>query len=205
MHVFDIYNNEIAYYTTPKCGSRTILAWAALIKESNLLNEHPEWFEESRVGVEYKEIRKRVKKLELPTHNQKIRFCVVRDPVDRFVSGFTNRILFHRKPNVSITIEEFIANIDTLLKDELFKDAKMHFTTQTHYIGKNPNLFTHIFNIKELTKVKELFENYLNITLPDLHLQKNGRLQKPQLTEQQIQWIKNRYRIDYQIYGQWLK
>lgn len=200
-----MYNNEIAYYTTPKCGSRTILAWAALIKEPDLIHKHPEWFEESRQGIEYRDIRIRVKKYENPTHDQKIRFCIIRDPVEKFVSAFTNRILFHRKPQVDITITDFINNFDNLLKQKLYKDAEIHFTTQVHYIGKTPNIYTHIFDIKELDKLKTLLQNTTGTVLPDLHLQKSGNIEKPKLTEEQVQWVKNKYRIDYEVYGMWLK
>ena len=203
MHVFDIYNNEIAYYKTPKCGTRTILGWAALLKEPNLIIEYPEWFQESRQGIEYKDIRQRIKKYTELTHNQKIRFCVVRDPVERFVSAFTNRILFHKKPQVDLTIEQFIREFDRLLIQRVFADARIHFTTQVNYIGRNPSLYTHIFNLKELYKLKELLENYTGIKLPNLHLQKSENTQKPVLNTQQIDWIKNRYKIDYEIYGKW--
>ena len=205
MHVFDVYNNEIAYYTTPKCGSRTILAWVALIKEPDLIHKYPSWFEESRQSIEYKDIRQRVKKYELLKHDQKIRFCVIRDPVERFLSAFTNRILFHKKPNVDITITDFIDNFDNLMQQKIYKDAQIHFTTQAHYIGKDPNLYTHIIDIKELNKLKILLENHTNTKLPDLHLQKSGLIQKPILTEDQVQWIKNKYSIDYEVYGKWLK
>lgn len=203
MHVFDIYNNEIAYYKTPKCGSRTILAWAALIKEPNLILEHPEWFAESRRAIEYKEIRQRVNRYKNITHNQKIKFCIVRDPVERFISAFTNRILFHQKPQIHITITDFIKNIDTLLELTSFKDAKIHFATQVQHIGSNPNVYTHIFDIKKLNEVKSLLENHIDISLPDLHLQKSGNIIRPTLTEEQKNVIKNRYKIDYEIYGGW--
>lgn len=203
MHVFDVYNNEIAYYKTPKCGSRTILAWAALIKEPNLILEHPEWFAESRRAIEYKEIRQRVNRYKNITHNQKIKFCIVRDPVERFISAFTNRILFHQKPRIHITITDFIKNIDTLLELTSFKDAKIHFTTQVQYIGSNPSVYTHIFDIKKLNEVKCLLENHTDISLPDLHLQKSGNIIRPTLTEEQKNVIKNRYKIDYEIYGGW--
>ena len=205
MHVFDIYNNEIAYYTTPKCGSRTILAWAALLKEPDLIQKHPEWFQESRQGIEYRDIRIRVKKYDYPTHNQKTRFCIIRDPVEKFLSAFTNRILFHKKPNVNITITDFIDNFDNLIQQKIYKDAEIHFTTQVHYIGKNPDLYTHIFDIKNLNQVKSLLETHTNTKLPDLHLQKSGLIHKPILTEDQVLWIKNKYSIDYEVYGKWLK
>ena len=203
VHVFDIYNNEIAYYKTPKCGTRTILGWAALLKEPNLIIEHPEWFQESRQSVEYKDIRQKIKKYTVLTHNQKIRFCIVRNPVERFVSAFTNRILFHKKPPVDLTIGEFINNFDFLLNQKSFTDTRLHFTTQVSYIGNNPNLYTHIFNIKKLYKVKELLETYTSINLPSLHLQKSGNVIKPVLNKQQIEWVKNKYKIDYEIYERW--
>jgi len=203
-NVFDLYNNEIAYYKTPKCGSRTILGWAALIKDPNLITENPDWFSISRKNIEYPEIRKKVIKYELLTHDQKIRFCIVRDPVDRFISTFTNRILYHKKPNIDITITDFIKNYDSLIERLEFRDAKFHFITQTHRIGTNPSLYTHIFNIKELYKVKELLEINTKIKLPNLHLNQNGDINKPILTTDEIEWIKDRYHVDYEIYGKWL-
>ena len=210
MHVFDIYNNEIAYYKTPKCGSRTILGWAALLKEPNLITEHPEWFQESRQKIEYTEIRSNLTAYtESLTHNQKIRFCIVRDPVERFISAFTNRILFHKKPEINVSIDEFIDNFDNILSQENFKKGNfyknlaIHFTTQVYYIGAKPELYTHIFNIKELYKVKDLLETHTGIKLPNLHLQKSGNIKKPLLNDKQTEWIKNKYKIDYEIYEKW--
>jgi hypothetical protein len=205
MYVFDIYKNQIAYYKTPKCATRTILGWAAIIKDPNILEDHPEWFDESRRKIEYRDIRLRIEKYESLSHDQKIRFCVVRDPVERFISAFTNRILFHKKPNVDISITEFIDNMDELLEQKLYADAKLHFTTQTKYIGEDPSLYTHIFDISELENLKSLLESHTGIVLPDLHLQKSGSVQKPCLTEQQIKHIKKRYSEDYEIYGKWMK
>lgn len=205
MHVFDIYNNEIAYYKTPKCGSRTILAWAALIKEPNLIRDYPTWFEESRQYIEYWEIRKKINDYNIPTHDQKIRFCVVRDPVDRFISSFTNRILFHKKPYTDLSIAEFINNYERLINSKPYIDAKIHFDPQVSHLGKNKKLFTHIYNVKDMHKVKSLLEEYTKVRLPDLYLQKSKNVVKPTLTEKQIKWVKELYKIDYEIYGEWLK
>ena len=204
MHVFDIYNNEIAYYKTPKCGSRTILAWAALIKEPGLIKDHPDWFEENRQFKEYPEIRKKIKDYNEPTHDQKIRFCVVRDPVERFISAFTNRILFHKKPKVDITIAEFIEKFDILINTKLYVDAKLHFVPQVEWLGYDVDLYTHIYNIKNMCMVKNLLETYTGVKLPDLHIQKSKEIKPSVLTENQIAWVKELYRVDYNTYEKWL-
>jgi hypothetical protein len=104
---------------------------------------------------------------------------------------------------VDLTIEQFIRDFDKLLIQKLFADARIHFTTQVNYIGRNSDLYTHIFNLNELYKLKELIESYTGIKLPNLHLQKSGDIQKPVLNTQQTDWIKNKYKIDYEIYGKW--
>ena len=205
MHVFDIYHNEIAYYKTPKCGTRTLLGWAALLKEPNLHNEHPEWFIESRRKIEYPELRAKIKKIKNPTHDQKIRFCIVRDPLERFVSAYTNRILFHQKPISNISISDFISNIDNILEQEEYKDAKIHFTTQTQYIGEDTSIYTHIFDMSEMNRIKNILQDHTNIYLLDLHLQKSGNIVKPTLTNEEKSILKKRYHIDYEIYGKYMK
>ena len=205
MHVFDIYHNEIAYYLTPKCGTRTLFGWSALIKEPNLYNEHPEWFIENRQEIEYPELAAKIKKIENPTHDQTIRFCIVRDPIERFVSAFTNRILFHKKPNVEISISTFIENMDDLLEQKIYANAKIHFRTQTHYIGKDTGIYTHIFSINEINKLKNMLEVHTNICLPDIHLQKSGKCVKPTLTNEEKCVIKKKYHLDYEIYEKYMK
>jgi hypothetical protein len=204
MNVFDLYDNKIAYYATPKCGTRSILGWAVLIKEPNLLSEHPEWFSSSREKIEYSEIRQRANKYKKLTHDQKIRFCVVRDPVERFVSTFTNRLLYHKKPKINIGISEFIANFDILIKNSDFVDAEFHFKSQVDFLGKDASLYTNIFNLNEIHNVKKIIETEIGKGLPDLHLNQNGNIKKPELNLGEIDWIKRRYEMDYAIYGKWL-
>jgi hypothetical protein len=52
--------------------------------------------------------------------------------------------------------------------------------------------------------VKELLEINTKIKLPNLHLNQNGDINKPILTTDEIEWIKDRYHVDYEIYGKWL-
>lgn len=208
MVVFDIYKNEIAYYRNTKCGSRTILGWAAILKHPDILNEHPDWFEPSRRYIGYNEIRQIMLPSlyeDPPPINQKIRFCIVRDPIDRFISAYTNRILFHKEPDVAyLGLDYFIDNMNTLMEQPEYKNAKIHFYSQAYDIGCLPEIYTHIFNFKQMHMVKHMLEEYTNTKLPDIHLQQSIGVDKPVLTESQINKIKNIYQIDYDLYGQYI-
>jgi hypothetical protein len=71
------------------------------------------------------------------------------------------------------------------------------------FLGKNPEEFDHIFNIRQLNDVKSLLELHSNIKLPILRLNTTSDIDI-KLTEQQIEWIKNRYSRDYRFYGKWM-
>ena len=203
--VFDVGDKKMGYFHAPKCGSRTIISWIALIKEPNLIKKYPEWFEESRQHLEYYEIRKKLNPASYDDFY--IKFCVVRDPVDRFLSMYTNRVLFHQKIknfDCSIGISEFIECFDNMIDTKNFEDVKRHSEPLTYHLGTDPFFYTHIFNIKQLDKVKYLIEEIYDVKLPNLHLQKSGNIEKPKLNGEQIDWIKNKYQKDYEVYGKWM-
>jgi hypothetical protein len=204
MSIFDVGDKKIGYFHTPKCGSRTIVSWAVLIKEPELIEKQPTWFEESRRYVEYREIQKKLNPVSYKDFS--IKFCVVRDPVDRFISMYTNRVLFHqtiKNFDCSIGVGEFIECFDDMIDTINFEGIKRHSLPLTHYLGTDATFYTHIFNINELDKLKILIEETYDVKLPNLHLQKSGNIQKPILTQEQTNWVKNKYKKDYEIYGKW--
>lgn len=206
MVIFDIYKNEIAYYLNRKCASRTILGWAAILKYPNILQENSSWFENSRQYIGYHEITNLVPKISPPyLHDQKIRFCIIRDPIDRFISAYTNRLLFHKKPDISnMNIDYFIDNMNTIFEQVEYNDAKLHFQPQAHELGTDTSIYTHIFSFKEIHLIKQLLEKHANIKLPDIHLQQSKDTKKPILTNYQIYKLKKIYQIDYEIYHRYI-
>ena len=208
--IADILNGKAAYYHAPKCGSRTILGWIAILESPEIYTKYPIWFRKSSPGKPiYHEIRNRIKivsKKFVVTCNHPVRFCIIRNPVDRFLSGYTNRIIFHRDLNqLNIeppSVSDFIKNFDYYNK--VSHSTKIHFQPQEYFYGKDLNLYTHIFNFKQFGDVKKLLETVGNATLPDLHLQQSGDLQKPVLTEAETEWVKNLYKVDYELYGKYI-
>lgn len=209
--IYSIGNKKFAYYHAPKCGSRTILGWAVLIENPNLYLENPDWFKESRVG-EYGEMRSLFKVFpntsqdfksgNVTIANSEFRFCVVRNPVDRFLSGYVNRVLFHKNLcGYEMPIGEFIENFDVIKK--INANIETHFRPQVKFYGKNPNIFHKIYKMNEFGLIKKELEIANNIVLPNIHLQQNGEIKKPILTENQINWIKDKYSEDYEVYGEY--
>lgn len=227
MAAFNIIQEKVVYYDSPKCGSTTVLAYANLINNPELLGKMNSLIEQgldpmaaynkcvksdkqkySRDAISSRIL---ISKSNVP--QKSVKFCVVRDPIDRFISVYKALILngwLVKTDNPSV--DEFIRIID-LDKQSLtnwkqihprgWNVIKFHFFPLTKLLGKNPEKFDHIFNVNQLTDVKNLLELHSNLKLPTLRL--NGTPDTSiNLTDDQIGWIKNRYSEDYRCYGKWM-
>jgi hypothetical protein len=195
-------DDQIAYYHAPKNGSRTMLGYLALTKDPNLYSEHPEYFKPKNDEV-YNELRNRTQRLGkhdynpslVPVVDNLIRLVVKRDPVKRFVSGYTNRVLFHNKMRNKPNFEDFVSNFEKY--HATYSDIQTHFKPQVRFFGLDKSIYTHIFDTSEMHLVKELFEDTYQRKFPDIHLQQGGTDQKPEVTKEQEAWIQDRYKVDY--------
>lgn len=201
--IFFSSDSQIAYYHAPKNGSRTMLGYLALTKEPDLYKEHPEYFDPVHDEV-YKPLRDRVEKSGrhhydphlVPIVDNGIRLVVKRDPVKRFLSGYTNRVLHHnRLGGMKPDISEFIKRFDYF--NDRYSDVQTHFKPQVFFFGLDKSKFTHIFDTSEMHLVKELFEDTYKRSFPELQLQQGGNKQKPELTKEQEAWIRKKYEADY--------
>ena len=189
----------MAYHHTPKTGSRTVIGLMALAKHPELFNLHPDWFVTHNREAIYPEIRSVVQVWQdTDTEESEIRFCVIRDPVKRFVSGYTNRILFHRDL-APVPFDEFVSRF------EEFRDAEIlvaeHFKPQVDFIGTDPSYYTHVFNTDiSMGLLFELFEDVYNRPFPRLRLQQGGNDIKVDVTDQQRAKIQELFAEDYRVW-----
>lgn len=202
--IFTSKDNKVAYYHAPKNGSRTMLGWLALTFNPNMYEKHPEYFHPRKDNV-YSALRSAVGKHPLSQHDfapnsvpmvtdTDYTFCIKRDPVKRFISGYRNRVLFHRELGSTPSISEFIDNFDAYLK---YRTIRVHFMPQVRFFGKDPSIFDFVFDTENMGEVKEFLETVHSMTLPDLQLQQGGNEVKIKLTRQEEAWIRRRYADDY--------
>ena len=123
-----------------------------------------------------------------------IKCCIVRDPIERFLSSYKNRILFHKdKEFFNHTIDMVLSK----LENQIFEN--LHFLPQSYFLGDNLKYFDFYSNVKNV----ELFQDRVNdffgkkITFPKI--QTGGNKENIVLNNSQIKKIKRIYLSDYNL------
>lgn len=139
------------------------------------------------------------------------RIALVRDPVDRFISTYNmmartfleNEKVTTHLEEVLLDFDKFIENFDRLMWE--YYNFKEHFKPQVMVLGLDPVWHTHIYNLNQYKELKKHLENICGYNLPDIHFNKSTTkvFEKENLTQNQLNWIKEKFIIDYRIYGKY--
>jgi hypothetical protein len=229
--IYQILPNKVAYYVVRKCGYSTIALWIDVlnnnevyekIKElSKIKNQSISEFKiNDRSSIELETIirqKNTPKKFahliisETKVENLKMeRFCVVRDPVERFYSAYTHLVYRKLVFGEHISIEKFIEGIENNYDSDAWKVVRLHTSPLISCIGKSPEKFSKIYNLSQLPELKMFLEQRSGKELPSVHINSNDvYLSKktheiPKINDNQLDWIKNYYSEDYNIYGKWM-
>ena len=139
-------------------------------------------------------------------------FCVIRDPIRRFLSGYTNRIehnddLKHTDPAVlkaaglsrTPDLEEFIARLEQYCAINL--SIRHHFQPTIDFLGTRPQRYDRVFGMQELDEISRYCAAAgAHIALP--HLQTGGaKLKTDVLTAPMQTRLKAFYAADYRHWG----
>jgi hypothetical protein len=215
-HLKDIIPNKLAIHIATKCGSRTVLGYAYLLRNPNAIQENPEWFSPNGIYWYTVELEKNILIPYNTTKSKNYPFLatIVRHPVERFSSAFVDRIRTY-SGNEKLSVDEFIelydsfshehaGTPDALSKNSIYKDIKYHITPLHIWYGKNANIYTHIFNLRQMSDIKTLIENISETKLPELRLNETNACKKLKLTKSQKEWILSTFKQDIEIYGKWM-
>lgn len=183
--IYEKNSKSFVYHPAPKCGCSTmkevILRANGIDGRWKPAQEFPHRFIPC---VKFNEVKADVK------------MCVVRDPIERFISGYSNRVLFHKdiKP---IEFNKFVDNFEYFYKKvPIFRH---HFTPQTWFVGKDPKYYTNIFFVNEMSDAIDFVSDFFEVEPVYVRNQTGGSNLKPIPNEKQKEFIRDFYKEDYRF------
>jgi len=195
-------SGTLVYFHAPKCASRTILAWLTLSEYPKLLQEQPALFDPFCLG-DYPQFSRIIPEIPLCEVKERKAFCIVRDPVERFISAYSDRVLRYKREEFTAfpEISSLINNLDKL---ESFPVLAHHLRPMRSFYGDDLDRYHRVFSFNDLGSVKRYLEQSLSATLPELKLQSCERLEKPVLSSNETSFLRDFYAEDYRIYANFL-
>ena len=201
MKVLEKGNTRLAFYSVPKVGKTAIKGvMKRTAQPDGRFNNYGDHFFSPR----------------LRWHGRNCyRFTVVRDPLERLVSAYANRIAdrddIRTAPlsvlackllglNPSPGLEEFVLNLNKYfwINDRIFR----HVIPQIRYIGKDPGYYNAIYSIRQMSEVAEMLSEQLGETIVIPRSNASiSRFSVDDLSEEAKAIAQKFYREDYAIYG----
>ena len=131
-------------------------------------------------------------------------FAVVRDPLDRIVSCFLNRVVYFQALRgtkfefVGDSFDDFVKNIDEICL--VSKDIDHHTKSQRYFLGLDLTLYDRIYKIHELGMLRSDLEEQTKkqISFGVHNLSKKDNSFEVSSSTRKI--IRQRYEIDYDVY-----
>ena len=197
----NINGKVIAFHGIPKNGGSTVRAYmfiaAGIQPDDAYFN-----IELGRKFKEDPQLRIKHDKIRTAQHNiikapqdalADYTFCVIRNPYKRFVSTYTNRIVYHKMSN--ITFDEFVE------KRARYKgDIAFHIAPQCSFIGTSHNIYDYVFTNNQIdSHIKPWLEHLSGIEIPSLRKQTGGSNLKDKyiLSDAQKKIVYERYNDDF--------
>lgn len=147
--------------------------------------------------------------------DKKVRLLIVRDPVKRFLSAYSNRVGFHRElsyevisakfPNLVNSISIFDPDIDCFVDNiEMFLNVppiKHHFFTLKDWIrGASLSEYSHVYPIEKIIEAQDLVSEIYDKDVVFGKFQTGGvKIAPEDLSLKTLQKIKEYVRLDYHI------
>lgn len=198
---FEIGNSVVEYVHVMKCGGTSVkimIMEAAGLDWKNMPSA--DWdVPANNIRFSNKEMLEfRAKYKPVNFRSPDYRIAVVRDPVERVRSAYTNRVIFHKKMNIPGGWNQYM-NMFPNFKNV---DLNHHTTTMTKWLGTDSSKYTHIFTTSEIYKISDLLSNISGKNISNIKKQIGGSENKESIviTEEQINKIKNFHADDYKYW-----
>lgn len=197
-----------AIYNAPKGGGTTIRSWIYFAKTGELALRD----EGNGYINQAKKTYKSLKEMGYEVCNfipwmDGPSVCIVRDPVDRFLSIYKDKIQKEKQcGDPPPTLSEFIRDFKNLIEtndkshgaNPNLNYLEHHFAPQTEIFGTDKSYFENIFRMDEINnKLKKYLEKRWGLQLPDLCCRKGKNNAGLTLTKEDLRLIKEIYQSDF--------
>jgi hypothetical protein len=125
-----------------------------------------------------------------------IKCCIVRNPIERFVSCYKNRILFHKDVDF---LDHSIDMILSKLEDSMFENK--HFLPQSYFLGNALEYFDFYSDVNNIKLFQDGVNDFFCKKIIFPKIQTGGNKNNIFLDKLQIQKIKKIYFSDYNLIG----
>lgn len=212
MSTYPIFSNNkkqtLVFYSCPKNANTSVKLFFArhLGIENNFYfieDEIPKYMKEEshKKRMEIKEKNTKTNLINIWPNHQKFskadstfKCCIIRCPIERFLSAYKNRILYHKDDAFkNLSIDKVIEN---LINNNI---ENLHFLPQTYYLGNNLKYFDCCVDIKNIQKFIDYVNNFFGIEKEFPKLQTGGNNNIVDLTAKQIENLKKIYFDDYNL------
>ncbi|MGF1697501.1 sulfotransferase family protein [Vibrio lamellibrachiae] len=204
-----IPNSNIVYVPTPKVACSSI-------KLALYQHTKGHTFEKDNYGSRH--IHDYWNRKECPIHLFEKRVLIIRDPVERFLSAYANRVLDHGElnraaieksapwllktlPTFKPSISQFIKHLDLYI---LAPSIEHHCQPLSWKLGDDLNQFTDIFTFSQIGKFEKLLQVHLGdkFEIPKAQVGKN-KVTLEQLSRDELEKLLDFLVRDYQLLSPW--
>lgn len=148
-----------------------------------------------------------------------VKFTVVRHPVDRLLSAYSNRVLHYgdieadlsRNAEARAALEAkglpVLPDLSTFIRHlvdyrALSRLIWLHTQPQGYFIGKDPGFYTGIFGMKALRDFEQAISDHVGMEFRLPHLQTGGeKISRSALSGDEVKALEDFYRTDFDLYG----
>jgi hypothetical protein len=202
--------NGFEFYDAPKNGGTTVRLWLKYA-EGGLPSEFVRngYYTLSGIGLPQQWTDTVMDPQPCLAHGaqENRRWCITRDPIDRFISAYTDKIL--REALAPWSVE---ACLDMLASGEMErisqslnptpqKQAACHLLGQCTWFGRNKTYFDYVFCLSEMDEVREFCQDQVfQMPLPAFHGRDQSRsgIDPVALSASQRDRLERIYEEDYQ-------
>ncbi|MEV8468154.1 sulfotransferase family 2 domain-containing protein [Fluviibacterium sp. DFM31] len=146
-----------------------------------------------------------------------LKLTIVRDPVKRFLSAFSNRVVHYGELSqryigdaakeegvpVNPDIEEFIDHLEVYRR--ISRSIRLHTDPIIDFLGDDPGYYDHVFDMSEIKAFDATVSEHIGRHFETPHLQTGGpKIKSDVLSEKRLEKVRAFYARDSEIYGKFL-